>query len=130
MRDRSRIRERFPNDSRSSGGAGCRCFRPNYCSSTKQYAPHGAATQYSYGNNVWRQVSFNNRLQPSSVTDFDLINGAGQNLLVVSLNWGSTNNNGNLQGASYTHWTRICATFDFQPKLWLRYSESSWVCER
>jgi hypothetical protein len=77
------------------GGSG------NYAASV-QYAAQGAATQYAVGNNVWRHLTYNPRLQVSGWSDL-LNNSANSTLLSGSLNWGTTGNNGNLQGAAYSN---------------------------
>ena len=64
------------------------------------YAPAGGPTLYQYGNNLWRQISYNNRLQMSGFIDL-VNNSTGSELLNVGLTWGTTNNNGNLQSAAY-----------------------------
>lgn len=64
------------------------------------YAPSGGTLQYQRGNNVWRQTTYNSRLQTASY--IDLVNDrTGSELLNVALTWGTTNNNGNLQKAVY-----------------------------
>ncbi len=59
------------------------------------YWPHGAPKTYSYGNGVWPGFTYNNRLQPTSVYAL-LNNSTNQFLYYYWLNWGATNNNGNL----------------------------------
>ena len=65
------------------------------------YAPQGAPTQYCYGNSLCRQLSYNNRLQLGSTTDM-LNNSPSNTLQSVGYNWGTTSNNGTLQGAAMT----------------------------
>ncbi len=64
-----------------------------------QYAAHGDFAQYQYGNGVQRNVGFNSRLQPLTLAD--QLNT--QTLFNLSLNWGATKNNGNLQSATYAN---------------------------
>jgi hypothetical protein len=74
---------------------------PTYASQVT-YAVHGAPTQMVMGNNVWHEPSYNNRLQMSGFAD--LVNGSTSTpYLNVALNWGTTQNNGNLIGGAYTH---------------------------
>ena len=63
-------------------------------------APHGGPAQYRYGNNVYRQISYNSRLQMSGYIDL-VNNDPGLELLNVTLDWGGVNNNGNLRAATY-----------------------------
>jgi YD repeat-containing protein len=63
------------------------------------YYPHGAPNFYGYGNNVWPGWQYNNRLQQSA-SYATVGNGSNNYLLTLSENWGTTNNNGNLQGVS------------------------------
>ncbi len=68
------------------------------------------------GNGVWHASSYNLRLQVCGIQDVlgggQTWNGAscssapitgGTSLLTATLNWGTANNNGNLQGASYVN---------------------------
>jgi RHS repeat-associated protein len=81
-----------------------------------QYAPHGSPWLYAMGNGVWHASSYNLRLQVCGIQDVlgggQTWNGAscssapitgGTSLLTATLNWGTANNNGNLQGASYVN---------------------------
>ena len=63
------------------------------------YAAHGAPAGYQYGNALTRQAKYNVRLQPNSTLDM-LNNNAGNPLLALFWNWGTINNNGNLQSIS------------------------------
>ena len=63
------------------------------------YAPQGAPSSYSYGNLLSRTNTYNNRLQLASFADA-IGNDPTQSLLIETSNWGSTNNNGNLQGTT------------------------------
>ena len=63
------------------------------------YAAHGAPAGYQYGNALTRQAKYNVRLQPSSTIDMVNNNLANQ-LLALYWNWGTTDNNGNLQSIS------------------------------
>jgi RHS repeat-associated protein len=62
------------------------------------YWPHGAPEGYQYGNNVWRGDSFNSRLQSSCLSDTIGLSTSAYLLVECSLNWGATNDNGNLLG--------------------------------
>jgi uncharacterized protein RhaS with RHS repeats len=68
------------------------------------FAPHGEPTLYRYGStvqnqdNLWRRISYNSRLQIGGYIDL-VNNDTGSELLNVTLDWGTTNNNGNLQSA-------------------------------
>lgn len=64
------------------------------------YTPSGGTTQYQRGNNVWRQTAYNSRLQTAGYIDL-VNNSTSSELLNVTLSWGTTNNNGNLQQAVY-----------------------------
>jgi YD repeat-containing protein len=64
-----------------------------------QYAAHGAPTQYAMGNGVLHEPSYNNRLQMSGFIDLD--SKTGTQLLNAALNWGGSNNNGNLRSAAF-----------------------------
>jgi RHS repeat-associated protein len=68
--------------------------------SNVQYAAHGAPTAYTFGNNVLHEPTYNSRLQMSGFVD--QLSG-GTAYLNATLNWGTTQNNGNLQGSSFTH---------------------------
>jgi RHS repeat-associated protein len=63
------------------------------------YAPHGAPSFYGYGNQLIRSLSYNSRLQWSCVQDM-LQNSPSEYLWYVCPNWGTTNNNGNLQSVA------------------------------
>lgn len=58
--------------------------------SQMSYAPHGALAQCIYGNNLIEQTTFNSRLQPT------LITLSSNPVLSISLNYGTTTNNGNV----------------------------------
>jgi RHS repeat-associated protein len=60
------------------------------------YAPHGTLTRMDLGNGLRESSAFNSRLQPSSIGSTRISNSAV--VLNLALNWGSTNNNGNLMG--------------------------------
>src|SRR5579875_3662405 len=65
-----------------------------------QYAPQGAPSFYTYGNNLAHTNNFNSRLQLSSC--WDAVGNSSNNfLLSVYPYWGGTNNNGNLQSATF-----------------------------
>ena len=73
----------------------------NYVASA-QYAPHGAPMQYSYGNTLYRNYTYNSRLQPLTATD-TVQNNTGNTHLSLAWNWGTSNNNGNLQSLTANH---------------------------
>ena len=70
------------------------------------YAPHGAFTQYEYGNTLWRQQTFNSRLQPYQSWDANTNQPNptnAQTFLALGWNWGTNVNNGILYGLYATH---------------------------
>ena len=60
------------------------------------YAAHGAPSGYTYGNNVWPFLVYNNRLQPNQLYALKN-NDTNQYLYYFWLNWGGASNNGTLQ---------------------------------
>ena len=65
-----------------------------------QYAAHGAVSVMKLGNGLWEHTSFNSRLQTTQI-------GLGtsstdSSTMGLSYNYGTTNNNGNLQSVSYS----------------------------
>jgi RHS repeat-associated protein len=64
--------------------------------SNVSYWPHGAVYQQQYGNNLWHSYTFNSRLQVSAQWDA-IYNNPYYFLSYETYNWGTTNNNGNLQ---------------------------------
>jgi YD repeat-containing protein len=79
-----------------------------------QYAAHREPWFHLLGNGVEHAPNYNSRLQVCGIQDVlagslmpALCGNAtvtgGTSLLNATLNWGSTQNNGNLQGASYLH---------------------------
>ncbi len=70
------------------------------------YAPHGGFTQYEYGNGLWRQQTFNTRLQPYESWDATTNQpnpSTAETFLNLGWNWGSNVNNGILYGLIATH---------------------------
>jgi hypothetical protein len=64
-----------------------------------KYAAHGGVSVVKLGNNLWEHTDFNSRLQSSEI-------GLGasstdSSTLRLTYNYGTTNNNGNLQSVSY-----------------------------
>src|SRR5256714_1992164 len=64
------------------------------------YTAHGAASALKLGNNLWEHTSFNSRLQPTEI-------GLGtssidSSTLKLNYDYGSTNNNGNVQSQTIT----------------------------
>jgi len=62
--------------------------------SSISYAAHGGMTSQTLGNGLLHQIGYNSRLQPTSIS-------LGS-LLTLSYNYGSTNNNGNVQSITIT----------------------------
>jgi hypothetical protein len=73
----------------------------NYVTSAT-YARHGAPSQYSYGNTLYRKYTYNSRLQPRTGND-SVLNNPGNTHLYFTWNWGTSNNNGNLQSMITSH---------------------------
>jgi YD repeat-containing protein len=65
-----------------------------------QYASHGAVSAMKFGNGLWEHTSFNNRLQPTQIGLGT--SSADSSTMGLSYNYGTTNNNGNLQSVSYS----------------------------
>jgi YD repeat-containing protein len=84
------------------GGGSCTSSTGAYAYNF-QYAPHGAPTQYVYGNGLWNEPSYNSRLQMSGFVYLTNNNNQTVQLLQAALDWGSTNNNGNLRYATYSN---------------------------
>jgi RHS repeat-associated protein len=64
-----------------------------------KYAAHGGVSVVKLGNNLWEHTDFNSRLQSSEI-------GLGtsstdSSTLRLTYNYGTTNNNGNMQSVSY-----------------------------
>ena len=73
------------------------CSSRNYVDNIS-YAAHGGLAGYRYGNNLWRGITYNNRLQWNKADD-TINNNSSGNLLDQQFTWvaaGSANNNGNL----------------------------------
>lgn len=68
------------------------------------------------GNNVWRSFGYNSRLQTTRILDV-VNNDIGQTLLDQGLEWGTGNNNGNLNGVYTNHggpgYSRFLAFHDY-----------------
>lgn len=65
-----------------------------------QYAAHGAVSKMRLGNTLWEHTNFNTRLQPTQI-------GLGttstnSTVLQLDFNYGTTQNNGNLQSQTIT----------------------------
>ncbi len=66
------------------------------------YLPHGSPYKYTYGNQLTRTYwSFSPQLQPLQFWDAIYDNPNYFLFIAYPLNWGTTNNNGNLQGGTY-----------------------------
>ncbi|MEK6280650.1 MAG: RHS repeat-associated core domain-containing protein [Acidobacteriota bacterium] len=63
------------------------------------YASHNGLKTETYGNNLIHAVSYNNRLQSSEIKLGT--SGAPTSVVGLTYNYGTTNNNGNLQSTSY-----------------------------
>jgi len=64
-----------------------------------KYAAHGGVATVKLGNNLWEHTDFNSRLQS---TEIGLgTSGTDSSTLRLTYNYGSTNNNGNVQSISY-----------------------------
>ncbi len=64
-----------------------------------QYAPSGSVSVMKLGNGLWEHTNFNSRLQP---TEIGLGTSAtNSNTVGLTYNYGTTNNNGNLQSVAY-----------------------------
>jgi YD repeat-containing protein len=75
------------------------------------YAPHGGPNWFLYGNNVCRAFTYNSRLQPWTMIN-SVVHGAvpagdctypGDERMVQVFDWGTANNNGNLNVATTSH---------------------------
>jgi RHS repeat-associated protein len=75
------------------------CSSANFADNVT-YAPHGGVAGYRYGNDLWRAIAYNNRLQWNKVDDM-IANDTNRNLLDQQFTWTSapsaTDNNGNLR---------------------------------
>jgi hypothetical protein len=60
------------------------------------YAPSGAPAAVAYGNGIVNRFGYNSRLQPPTIQAAYQGN-AGQVDWQLNYNWGTSNNNGNLQ---------------------------------
>lgn len=63
------------------------------------YAATSALTSETYGNNLIHAVSYNNRQQPNQIKLGT--SGSPTSVLDITHNYGTTNNNGNLQSTTY-----------------------------
>jgi RHS repeat-associated protein len=66
------------------------------------YVSHGGLASFTLGNNKVEQTCYNNRLQPAVIrlgtsTSTNCVNTSGADLLNLNYNYGTTNNNGNVQ---------------------------------
>jgi hypothetical protein len=57
----------------------------NYVTTGVAYAPHGAPSQYSYGNTLYRNYTYNSRLQPRTGND-SVLNNPGNTHLYFTWN--------------------------------------------
>lgn len=75
------------------------CSSANFADNVT-YAAHGGVAGYRYGNDLWRSISYNSRLQWNKVDDM-IANDVSRNLLDQQFTWTSTpsatDNNGNLR---------------------------------
>jgi YD repeat-containing protein len=63
------------------------------------YAPHGPVSQMTLGNGVAETALFNSRMQMETITAHS---GLGDTLLSLALNYGASDNNGNVRGQTIT----------------------------
>ena len=64
-----------------------------------QYAPHGAVKVMKLGNGLWEHTDFNNRLQSTQIGLG--ASGTDSSTIGLTYNYGTTNNNGNVQSVGY-----------------------------
>lgn len=64
------------------------------------YGPHNSLISETYGNSLIHAVTFNSRLQPNEIKLGT--SGAPTSVVGLTYNYGSSNNNGNLQSVSYS----------------------------
>jgi hypothetical protein len=74
-------------------------YAPGASVSSIGYASHNAPSTETYGNSLVHAMTYNNRLQPNEIK----LGTSGAPTSVVDLvyNYGTTNNNGNVQSVSY-----------------------------
>ncbi len=87
------------------------------------YAPHGAVSQFTYGNGLIEQTSFNTRLQPTSITVSS--NPFPYLPFSISLNYGTTTNNGNVLSQTISSVGTQSYTYDEVNRLKLKSLFSS-----
>ena len=64
-----------------------------------KYAAHGGVAVAKLGNNLWEHTDFNSRLQSTEIGLGS--SGTDSSTLRLTYNYGTTNNNGNLQSVTY-----------------------------
>ena len=109
----------------------------NYAASAT-YAAHGGLAQVSYGNTLVDNYTYNNRLQVLTLSTS--INGNPGNIFLwLAYNWGTTNNNGTLQGMEeyngglplYPSWLHFTQTYLYDGVNRLGYAlDSGSSCSR
>jgi RHS repeat-associated protein len=84
----------------SSLSSSATSYAPAASVSSIGYASHNALNTETYGNSLIHGVTYNNRLQANEIK----LGTTGNPTCVVDLtyNYGTTNNNGNLQGVNYS----------------------------
>ncbi|HYR76176.1 MAG TPA: RHS repeat-associated core domain-containing protein [Pyrinomonadaceae bacterium] len=99
--DRRTISFSYDNAARlSSLSSSATSYAPGASVSSISYGPTNSLASQTYGNNLIHAVSYNSRLQPSEIK----LGTSGNPTSIVDLayNYGTTNNNGNLQSVSYS----------------------------
>ncbi len=74
-------------------------YAPGANVSGMSYAAHNALASETYGNSLIHAVTYNSRLQPNEIKLGT--SGAPTSIVSITYNFGSSNNNGNLQSTSY-----------------------------
>jgi RHS repeat-associated protein len=76
-------------------------LKKNYATQAS-YVPHGGIRALPMGNNVWQVYSYNSRLQVQRIEDA-VNNDPSQVLFDQHFEWGTSDNNGNLQSVVTNH---------------------------
>jgi RHS repeat-associated protein len=98
--DRRVVSFSYDNAARLSGlTSAATSYAPAANVSSISYGPHGGLTSETYSNNLIHGVMYNSRLQPSEIKLGT--SGAPTSVVSISYNYGTTNNNGNVQSISY-----------------------------
>ena len=98
--DRRVVAFSYDNAARLSGlTSAATSYAPAASVSGISYGPHGGLTSETYSNSLIHGVTYNSRLQPSEIKLGT--SGAPASVVSISYNYGTTNNNGNVQSISY-----------------------------